>query len=305
MRCHAGIVLFIVSVLCRSVSPASFTTASVKPHYSCTTLEGQDRVRAYIAAALRKGTGVIALNQMEFSLNPSTAAAPSDYLGFGGSCGPHHDSVVVLLNRHQFSLLAPIGKTSANFSQLPFVSNGTTSSDPGTMCVAHNNTLSGSRPYAGALVRHTASARELCVVAATFPHCDQQWNPSFLEDIQQDCGPAAALLFLVDSNAGCPGGDSTTLPRGANDSLVTMDKIANRHGADWGACSDPAPAAKPTCCDDIKKGFPYARDWFDRTALCRGAGQVTNFQVRDGFVCGGDEEHLYTTGLVNLAVPSL
>jgi len=289
-----------------ALSPATFTVATAKPHYSCSSRDGQDRVRRYIEALLQDKTGLIALNQMEFALNASSTIRPNGYIGLGGSCGPHHDSAVLLINDAQFQVLHAIGETSVgNFSLLPYIASGVAPSGIGSMCVASNYSLSSSRPYAGAIIRHRASNRKMCTIVGTFPHCDQPWNDSFVENIRTACR-GLQILFLVDTNAGCPGGDPNTPARGANDSLVSMETIAARHGASWGGCSDPAVNRAPTCCDDIKKGFPYARLWFDRTALCgsttpgESPGVVKRFQVGKTFVCGGDEEHLYTSALVDL-----
>merc|ERR1712113_599618 len=66
-----------------------------------------------------------------------------------------------------------------------------------------------------------------------------------------------------------------------------------------GACSDPGRWGENTCCNDSRWGFPFPRYRSDRTVLCRG-GEVRNFTVKDSFVCGADEEHRFTTALVDL-----
>merc|ERR1711865_417801 len=103
---------------------------------------------------------------MEFALNLSSAAPPNGFAAIGASCGPHHDSAVLLINDAQFQVLQGIGETTVgNFSLLPYISNGLPpATASGSMCIASNSTISGSRPYAGALLEHKVTNRQLCAV---------------------------------------------------------------------------------------------------------------------------------------------
>lgn len=294
---RSGLVAFAASLACQA-SSSSFKVAEVKPHFGCTSADGRDQVRQYVADLAEKGTGLIALIEMEFSL-----PQPAGYTAFGASClTKHADPTVVLVDTSQFSVVATIGGTvSGNFSAMPFLADGT-EPDTGDMCVANASAMYGpdlayrigARPYTGAVLRHS-SGKELCVIAATFPHCMQPWLPQFISDIEEGCGDRQ-LLFVVDTNAGCE------IPSAAEDARIwSMAAIARNHSADWGECHDPAQQfGEATCCNDFPD-FPYARYAYDRTAVCRG-GAVEDFEVESTFVCGNSRaEHKFTSATVHLA----
>lgn len=290
---------FVASLIGHATS-SSFKVAEVKPHFGCTSEDGQDRVRQYVTDLTDAGTGIIALIEMQFSL-----PQPAGYTAFGASCKTKHaDAAVVLVDDSQFSVVSTIGGTvSGDVSAVPFLADGT-EPDTGDMCVANATATYGpglayrvgARPYAGAVLRHS-SGKELCVISATFPHCMQPWLPQFISDIDQGCGDRQ-LLFVVDTNAGCP--EYT----GEDPRLWSMAAIARNHSADWGECHDPAQRfGEVTCCNDFPD-FPYARYAYDRTAVCRG-GAVEQFEVESRFVCGNSHaEHKFTSAVVHLAEPA-
>jgi len=276
--------------------PNSFSVAEVKPHFGCRTPEGQEAVRGYIAGLANQSTGLIALIQYEFSL-----PQPSGYTAFGASCTPKHaDPVVVLVDNSQFGFVEMIGDTVfGDYASMPFLTTGKQPSS-GSMCTADPKAW-GARGYAGAVLRQISTGKEVCVIAGTFPHCNGAFDSKFSSDIRgslynKGCG-GRPLLFIVDTNAGCQKSDDQA---GIDSSKISMTGIGKNHSQNWGECSDPAIAnPNPTCCNDIKKGHPEARVWYDRTALC-GGGTVEDFQVHDSFVCGADEEHKFTTATVTL-----
>jgi len=270
-----------------SVAPGAFSVAEVKPHYQCTEPEGQDRVRDHVAQLASGSTGIIALIQFEFTLQE-----PDGYTVFGSSCTQRtSDPVVVLVDEKQFSVISGIGETTVgNYSAVPFLQTG--KQLPGSMCVADPNVY-GQRGYTGAVLQHLASGREICVVAATFPHCRGAWRPDFVKSIAQSCA-GHELLVIADTNAACEA-EGPAASKGE-----PMQVIGEYHGAAWGKCSDPAvDSDEPTCCHDLSKGHPEARYWYDRIALC-GGGSVDNFTVNRDFLCGADEEHKSTSAWVHL-----
>ena len=150
------------------------------------------------------------------------------------------------------------------------------------------------------MLKHTSTGKDLCIIAGTFPHCDEAWHLEFVTSIKEKCS-GKELLLIVDTNAACNGAPKTTHD-------VSVLNISNIHKAGWGACSDPAVASNqpPTCCHDIEPGkwySPEAQYWFDRTALCSTSatpGVVEQYQVKDQWVCGTNEEHHFTSAVVQL-----
>jgi len=296
-RTRFGLVLgslFVLTVR-RGHASGAFSVAEVKPHFQCTSAEGQQRVRDHIGNLTVSGTGLIALIQLEFTL-----AQPKGYTAFGAACGTKHgDPVVVLVDESQFSIVSGIRETVVgDYASMPFLVTGK-GPTCGPMCVA-DPAVEGERGYAAAVLKHMPSGQEICVIAGTFPHCYGAWLPQFLDDV----GPAGCrglpLLFIVDTNAACEF-EGPLASKG-----ISMQDIGKNHSAGWGACSDPAVASpEPTCCHDISKGHPEARYWYDRTALCNSKGLVEQFRVHSDFVCGTDVEHKYTTAVVRLDGGSL
>lgn len=278
-----------LATLASSSESASFSAAEVKPHYQCSTADGQDHVRNHINGLVGQETGIISLIQFEFTL-----AQPTGYTSFGASCTTGHaDPVVVLVNEKQFSIVSGIGETTVgDYASLPFLSTGK-APPSGSMCVA-DPSVYGQRGYAAAVLKHTSSGTEFCAISGTFPHCRGSWQQSFIDSIKQSC-TGRPVLVIADTNAAC----ETEGPQASKGE--SMQAISDHHNAGWGACSDPAienPA--PTCCHDLSQGHPEARYWYDRTAIC-GGGVVDSFQVNDNFVCGTNEEHKYTTAIVHLS----
>jgi len=287
-----------VLALAATAASTSFTVAEVKPHYGCQSPDGQERVRQYISKLTTAGTGIIALLEMEFSL-----PQPSGYTALGGACGKHIDPAVVLVDEAQFSVVSTIGATAAgNYSGVPYIGGGQAAgARTNSMCVADPTAIFGpgagfpvgSRPYAGAVLKHRQSGREICVLTATLAHCSYNWTEQFVADVEQGCGDRQ-LLIVADTNAGC------AVPTLKSDSHLSMNEILARHGKlNWGPCHDPGLYSEPTCCNDFPE-FPYPRYWYDRTAICRG-GRVTDFQVEKGFVCQDSRaEHLFTKATIEL-----
>lgn len=277
----------------------SFTVAQVKPHFGCKG-DGQERVRQYIRNLATAGTGIIALLETEFEV-----PRPAGYLGLGASCGHHADPAVALVDGRQFSLVSTIGHTVAgNYSALPYVGGAQApSAAANSMCVSDPDETfgpgglvkTGSRPYAGAVLLHRPSGKEFCVIVATFAHCLRRWTPKFMSDVESGCGQRQ-MVIVADTNAGC------VVPGMQSSSLWSMNELfVNNSKASWGPCHDPGIHKDPTCCNDFLQGAPYARFWYDRTAVCRG-GSVQDFRVQSAFVCGNSsEEHLFTTATVHLA----
>lgn len=290
--------LNIVSKICTYVQspspPPSFTVAEVKPHYQCTDSEGQARVRDHVASLASQKTGLIALIQFEFTL-----PQPEGYTVFGASCTTEHaDPAVVLVDENQFIVVSGLRDTVVgDYAGVPYLSSGVQPTS-GSMCTADTEKY-GERGYAGAVLRHTASGEEVCVIAGTLPHCYGSWQPSFKSAIEQGCG-GRRLLIVADTNAAC----ETEGP--AASKSVSMSSIFQNHSIDLGECSDPAieGSESPTCCHDTSQGHPEAQYWYDRTALC-GGGSVEQFQVNADFVCGSDQEHKYTAAVVKLGDPKI
>jgi len=291
---HSDFVLSVLALNSVAHAATSFSVAEVKPHYQCSSsADGLNRVRKHIGGLVSNSTGLIAMIQFE-----ATLSKPNGYAAFGASCvAKHSDDIVVLFDENQFSIVSAIGGTIVgNYSKMPWFSSGKQPAS-GDNCVA-DPSLYGERAYAGALLQHTASGEQLCVVSGDFPHCYGAWQPQFLQNIQQSC-KGRRLLLIGDTNAACESQGPLASKK------ISMQDIAKNHSADWGLCSDPAvDNSEPTCCHDLKQGHPEARYWYDRTALCvpagAGGGFVEQFQVNDEFVCGVNEEHKYTTAIVHL-----
>jgi len=244
-------------------------------------------VHKHVANLTSHNVGLIALIQFEFELEQ-----PGGYTAFGAACvNKFPDPVVVLVDTRQFHIISGIGETViGDYTQVPFLSPGSKPTK-GSMCVS--DPAKGERGYAGALLRHKASNVEVCVVSGTLPHCDGAWQPRFLDDIAESC-KGRHLVLLMDTNAACES-------LGPNASKkVTMQDIGKTHKAQWGTCSDPAILHEPTCCHDTLQGFPEARYWYDRAALCGGPGAVEQFRVHDKFVCNTNQEHKFTTAMVRI-----
>jgi len=260
----------------------------LKPHFGCTDATGRDNVRSYIAGLVSNHTGLISLLEFEFPLEQ-----PDGYTAFGGNCkSKYSDPAVVLVDESQFSIVSGVGKTLVgNYSEMPFLTGN--KPDVGPMCVS-NATETGERPYAGAVLLHKASGKEICVVTATFPHCMHKWEDHFIADVNLTCG-SRQLLVIADTNAGCES-------RGSQDSYrYSMSRIFAHHGVDFGPCHDPGQFADPTCCNDTSQtDIATPRYAYDRTAVCRG-GFVDQFQVAPEYFCGADEEHRFTSARVWLA----
>jgi len=268
-----------------------FSVAEVKPHYQCSlSLDGKDRVRNYVANLTSQSTGLIGLIQFEFTLEQ-----PEGYTAFGAACvRQYSDPAVVLVNARQFYIISGIGETVVgDYTAVPFLTAGSRPSK-GSMCVSDPAYGGGERGYAGALLRHKTSNLEVCVVIATLPHCNTTWQPRFLDDLNSAGCTGRHLLLIMDTNAACEDLGQTASRN------VSMQDIGQTHSADWGRCSDPAILTKPTCCHDTERGFPEARYWYDRTALCGGNGAVEHFHVHEEFVCKTDQEHKFTTAMVRL-----
>jgi len=266
-----------------------FSVAEVKPHYQCAmSQEGTDRVRIYVANLASQGTGLIGLIQFEFMLEQ-----PEGYTAFGAACVSHYsDPAVVLVDTRQFHIISGIGETViGDYTAVPFLS-ADSKPTKGSMCVS--DPANGERGYAGALLMHKASNIEVCVVIATLPHCDAAWQPRFLEDLNSEGCKGRHLLLIMDTNAAC----EKLGPLASRN--VTMQHIGQIHSADWGMCLDPGILAEPTCCHDSNTGFPEARYWYDRTALCGGYGAVENFHVHEEYVCNTIQEHKFTTAMVRI-----
>jgi hypothetical protein len=288
--------LFFSVLALNSVAHAatSFSVAEVKPHWQCAaSANGLNNVRKHIGGLVSNSTGLIAMIQFE-----ATLSNPKGYAAFGASCVSRYpDPVVVLFDESQFSMVSAVGGTIVgDYSKMPWLTTGKQQAS-GDNCVA-DPSIYGERGYAGALLHHTASGEELCVVAGTFPHCYGSWQPQFLQNIQQSCN-GRRLLVIGDTNAACESQGPLASKK------LSMQDIAKNHSANWGTCSDPAvDNSEPTCCLDMQEGQLEARYWYDRTALCVPAGVaggfVEQFQVNAEFVCGVNEEHKYTTAVVHL-----
>jgi len=280
----------------------TFKVAQVKPHFGCKSDDGQDRVRQRVADLASADTGLITLIEMEFQL-----AQPTGYTAFGAACGRHKDPIVVLVNEAQFTVVSTMGATlTGNYSAMPYIGGGKGPEKGDNMCVSDplgsisvgNKTFPmGSRPYAGAVLLHKASGKEICMISGTLPHCLYKWADQFITDVDKTCGNRQ-LLWIGDTNAGCE------LPGLYVDNRISFDDIlANHSKADWGPCHDPALQAEPTCCNDFPD-HPYPRYWYDRTVVCRG-GRVEDFKVDSAFICKNSHaEHLSTTATIHLASPS-
>lgn len=313
VRC-ASISLVAAAASCLAVQSSGesgIRVAEVKPHYGCRNPEGQQRVREHIEGLLDERYGLVALLQVEFPL-----AQREGYMAFGASCTTHYaDPAVVLVDEAQFSLVSVIGETAAgNFSAMPFLADGTQPGFGGNMCMADPEDVYppagvlgsgaqssarypggkvGSRPYAGAVLQHKVSGKDVCVLTGTFPHCMWQWQKTCTESIADACGDRQ-IIVIADTNAGC----EQSGPENSHE--YTMQRIAEEQGVDWGSCSDPSIEGPPTCCNDISWNVTYPRYWYDRTAICRG-GRVEDFEVLPGWVCqDSDAEHRFTTAHIYL-----
>merc|ERR1712086_1141346 len=251
-------VFALASVSLAATSSSSFTVAEVKPHYGCQSPDGQQRVRQYISKLTAANTGIISVLEMGFPLTQ-----PQGYQAFGAACGKHQDPAVVLFNEAQFSLVSSIGATTAgNYSAIPYLGGGQAAgartnsmcvSDPTAVFGPGGNIPVGSRPYAGAVLKHTDSGRELCVLTGTLAHCSYNWTKQFVADVEQGCGDRQ-LLVVADTNAGC------AVPSLKSDSHWSMNQILAKHGQlSWGPCHDPGLYSQPTCCNDFPD-FPYGYD---------------------------------------------
>jgi len=295
-------VFALASVSLAATSSSSFTVAEVKPHYGCQSPDGTQRVRQYISKLTAASTGIISVLEMEFPLTQ-----PQGYQAFGAACGKHQDPAVVLFNEAQFSLVSTIGATTAgNYSAIPYLGGGQAAgartnsmcvSDPTAVFGPGGNIPVGSRPYAGAVLKHTDSGRELCVLTGTLAHCSYNWTKQFVADVEQGCGDRQ-LLVVADTNAGC------AVPSLKSDSHWSMNQILAKHGQlSWGPCHDPGLYSQPTCCNDFPD-FPYPRYWYDRTVIC-GGGRVADFKVESSFICGDSPaEHLFTQATIELGNPN-
>jgi len=257
----------------------SFMVAEIKPHFACSSSDCQGRVREYVSTLAVSKFGIIAMLQTEFHI-----PLPSGYTAFGAACKYHHvDNAVVLVDTAQFTIAsALIGETVDGYSAMPYVFDGQ-APETGSMCLG-DPLLDGERAYTGAVLRHM-SGIEVCVIAATFPNRSRPLGDKFFSELRVACGDERPILFVADTNAN-PGSPS-------------FDEIGRENEAGWGHCSDPATTGPKPCCNDTKKDSPYPRWKFDRTVLCR-SGSVEKFLVEPGFVCGGHEEHRYTTAIVKL-----
>lgn len=253
---------------------------NVKPHYNCK--DKDNHVAMYIQELVASNFEIIVLNQMEFAF-----PEPEGYTAFGGACvHTYTDEVVVLLQSSTFELLRPIGDTIVGpYSEMPWLSGVKPTS--GSLCFAAQG--ASERAFAGAVVRHSESAREFCLVVGTLPHWDTEaeagtyLNGTILDNIQASCGNRH-LLFVLDTNV--------------SPNSLTVGDIGAHENAGWGTCSDLGPAGHPTCCNDgVSEAMPIYK--FDRTAVCRG-GSVQQWDVADHYVCGTVEEHRYTSAQVTL-----
>lgn len=288
-----------LAVVASAAGDVTFQAATVKPHWGCMDSEGQARVQDYVDELAFRSVSLIALNQMQFQL--AGGALPSGYSVFGGDCVTKHaDNVAVLVRTNDFEQVRMVGRTSTNVS---YLFDGLKPAF-GDMCVAADVDLSGIRAYTGAVLRYVGPGAskdmplEMCVLAATFPHCWQAWSEDFVNVVDSDCvgsaGEPVPKVFLVDSNAGCPSQENELSTR------VAMNDLLNNHTS-WGEqCSELTTSETPTCCLDIKKGYPYARYWFDRVAVC-GQGGVSALLVEENFTCGADEEHKSTLATLHFS----
>lgn len=277
-----------------AASGSYFTVAEVKPHHGCTDPIGRERVKRYVSELVKKGTGLISLLEMEFALEQ-----PEGYTVFGGNCkSKHSDPAVMLVDESQFTMVGPLGYTLVgDYAQMPFLSDGQEPKS-GPMCVADptaanpvTNRSVGERPYAGAILRHKATNKEICVLTGTFPHNGFPWLRKFVEDVK-GCG-GRQLVIIADTNANYIPGNTT------DSRWFTMERIAANHSVNWGECSDPGAAQPdPTCCNDTRTlGNADPTWWYDRVASCNG-GSVDRFEVEPRYFCEADEEHRFITARV-------
>jgi hypothetical protein len=255
---------------------------NVKPHYNCK--DPDNRVATYIQDLVKSNFEIIVLNQMEFAF-----PEPEGYVAFGGACvHTYADEVVVLVQQSSFEVLRPIGDTILGpYSAMPWMTGVKPTS--GDLCFAAKSGGGTERSFAGAVVRHTESFREFCLIAGTLPHWDAEaeagtyLNSTLLDSIKTSC-ENRHLLFVLDTNV--------------SPNSLTVGDIGAHENAGWGTCSDLGAAGAPTCCyDGYSETDPFYK--FDRTAVCRG-GLVEQWKVADHYVCETNEEHRYTTAAVTL-----
>jgi len=274
-RTPSPAILAVMLMYAASVVAVEFRVAEIKPHFGCTSPEGQENVREYIHGLVNQRYGLVALIQTEFHV-----PQPLGYSAFGASCVYNNpDAAVVLFNQAIFEAVQPLGTTIlGSYDAMPYLSDGCAPAN-GSSCMGDPG-RDGERAYTGAVLRVTESGEELCVVAATFPHRQTALGRKFLREFKQSC-ETRPVLFIVDTNA-----DGTS-----------MDQLGKVYGDAWGNCSDPGANGAKTCCHDIKRGVPNALFKFDRTALCNG-GSVEDWAVETNWFCDADEEHHFTTAMV-------